>query len=433
MHRAKASLNPESIVSVNRKIGEGSFGQVFEGTLSTKAGDVKVVMKRMKPTVERALEMGEIEIALNKASAKRAKGACADYLGYMEVNGKSAQPSVGLSEGLWLVWKYQGYKTLESYLRQRDFLQRLSYDLEVMEVSVIPTVMKQILDSLQKLHEGRIVHRDLKPMNLLFCEDDRRFRFIDLGACVDMSSGVNFSPEESIFDPTYCAPEKYIMPTSTPDFAEMSGPMQSLSCWSAWKQHSPDRFDMYSAGLVLMQLAVPKLRTQRAIKNFSEGLSQYNYDPREWASRQQLPARETFLLDEDNGAGWELAAALLRERVVEKKQARASTSTAPRPSAREALRFRFLKQADRRLPPELNPTLSSTSSYDEETPGAARRMGGVLQGLFSRTFDSEDEELDAPAGGGGPQPTAGGAAHEPPPGSPPSPPPSCQPRFVVDA
>lgn len=39
-----------------------------------------------------------------------------------------------------------------------------------------------------------------------------------------------------------------------------------------------------------------------------------------WARRQQLPPRETYLLDDNDGAGWKLAAALLRERVVEKGQ-----------------------------------------------------------------------------------------------------------------
>lgn len=49
-------------------------------------------------------------------------------------------------------------------------------------------------------------------MNLLFCEEDRRFRLIDLGACADLSTGVNFDPEESIFDPVYCAPEQVSPP-----------------------------------------------------------------------------------------------------------------------------------------------------------------------------------------------------------------------------
>jgi hypothetical protein len=63
----------------------------------------RVVMKRSKPRVARSLEMGEIEIILNQAVKKRASGACADYIGHMQVSGEQAKPRVGLSEGLWLV------------------------------------------------------------------------------------------------------------------------------------------------------------------------------------------------------------------------------------------------------------------------------------------------------------------------------------------
>mmetsp|Transcript_3402 Transcript_3402/g.9761 ORF Transcript_3402/g.9761 Transcript_3402/m.9761 type:complete len:304 (+) Transcript_3402:271-1182(+) len=203
----KGTLDPSSILSVNRKIGEGSFGQVFEASMLVAGAETKVTMKKMKPKVDRCMEMGLVEISINSSAAQRARGSCAQYLGHLTVGRQDANPSAGLTEGLWLVWEYQGYKTLDSYLRQKDFMQRLSADLEVAEESVVPTVMKQIFEALKALHAGRIVHRDVKPMNLLFCEKDRTFRFIDLGACVDMKTAMNFDPERSIFDPVYCAPE----------------------------------------------------------------------------------------------------------------------------------------------------------------------------------------------------------------------------------
>lgn len=63
----------------------------------------KVVMKRLKPRVARSLEMGEIEIMLNQGVTKRAKGACAEYIGHMHVSPAEANTKVGFSEGLWLV------------------------------------------------------------------------------------------------------------------------------------------------------------------------------------------------------------------------------------------------------------------------------------------------------------------------------------------
>lgn len=45
-------------------------------------------------------------------------------------------------------------------------------------------------------------------MNIIFAEDERSFKLIDLGACADLRSGTNYIPDESILDPTYCPPEQ---------------------------------------------------------------------------------------------------------------------------------------------------------------------------------------------------------------------------------
>mmetsp|Transcript_3402 Transcript_3402/g.9767 ORF Transcript_3402/g.9767 Transcript_3402/m.9767 type:complete len:85 (+) Transcript_3402:1169-1423(+) len=46
---------------------------------------------------------------------------------------------------------------------------------------------------------------------------------------------------------SFCATQ-YILPTNTLDLASLTGPLQGVQCWSAWNAHSPDRFDMFSAG-----------------------------------------------------------------------------------------------------------------------------------------------------------------------------------------
>ena len=62
--------------------------------------------------------------------------------------------------------------------------------------------------SVQALHTAGLVHRDIKPMNIIYAEQQKRFKLIDLGACADLRSGTNYIPDESILDPTYCPPEQ---------------------------------------------------------------------------------------------------------------------------------------------------------------------------------------------------------------------------------
>ena len=71
-------------VEVNRQIGEGSFGIVYQGKIDKrKAGDV--VLKRPKLTVEGAAELQEVEAWMNDRVSRDARGACADFLGSFRV------------------------------------------------------------------------------------------------------------------------------------------------------------------------------------------------------------------------------------------------------------------------------------------------------------------------------------------------------------
>lgn len=47
------------------------------------------------------------------------------------------------------VWDYEGAQTLGSFLRRRDCVRSLAADLGVPEADAVPTVMRQLLESLQ--------------------------------------------------------------------------------------------------------------------------------------------------------------------------------------------------------------------------------------------------------------------------------------------
>ena len=322
------------------------------------------MLKKAKRGVENALEMQEAEIYMNARVLRDTDGACASFLGVIRVD--RSQSSGRLVSGLWLVWAFEGRYTLSSHLRSATYPRALGLTLyrsaEVLdafedpELAVAQTVMRQLLEALAQLHAAGLVHRDVKPLNLVLDEAHARFKLIDLGACADLRTGKNYAPDETILDPKYSPPEEFLMPIDeAPNLAAASAPLALALGASAWARYQPDRFDIYSAGIILMQLAVPSLRSDRGLKAFNEALAAVGHDLLAWRAAAALPLVQTAVLDGNEGAGWELAEALLRPRPpgwADPAGIAASVGGArSRPSAEEALASRFLTTpAPRRLP-----------------------------------------------------------------------------------
>lgn len=70
---------------------------------------------------------------------------------------------------------------------------------------------------------------------------------------------------------------------------------------------------MYSAGITLMQMAVPSLRSAAALKNFNSELELSGYNLKKWRERTRSKT-DLHLLDLDSGKGWDLATKLISER-----------------------------------------------------------------------------------------------------------------------
>lgn len=77
--------------------------------------------------------------------------------------------------------------------------------------------------------------------------------------------------------------------------------------------NSPDLFDMYSAGIVLMQMAVPSVRSTAGLKNFNSEIKSAGYDLNKWRELTRLRPDLT-ILDMDSGRGWDLVTKLISER-----------------------------------------------------------------------------------------------------------------------
>jgi len=326
---------------VDERLGEGSFGTVYAGfvlprKLATDQDDDefgrrgrrieeykdykrfdKVILKKVKVGVQGADECGEMEEWFNYRMRRAAPDTCAKYLGSFRADATRGQFTQG---GKWLVWKYEGDSTLLDFMKQRNFPENLemplfgrtlkSKDQLQRHSLIIKQIMRQIISSLNKMHATGIVHRDVKPSNLVVTNKGK-LKFIDFGAATDLRVGKNFVPERGMLDPDYCPPELYVLPEETPN--PPPAPVAAALSPFIWQFNSPDLFDMYSAGVILLQMACSGLRTPIGLQLFKKEIAEVGYDLKKW--RGITKVRTNFeVLDLDGGTGWDLVTKLICER-----------------------------------------------------------------------------------------------------------------------
>jgi serine/threonine protein kinase len=73
----------------------------------------------------------------------------------------------------------------------------------------------QLVKAVTELHAMGIVHRDLKPENILITSSGQ-VKIIDFGAACDLSTGLNFNPEQGMLDPRFSPPEELVLPETFP-------------------------------------------------------------------------------------------------------------------------------------------------------------------------------------------------------------------------
>ncbi|KAG1346990.1 serine/threonine-protein kinase STN7, chloroplastic [Cocos nucifera] len=316
-------------IVLGKKLGEGAFGVVYKVSLA----DPKAGSKQGDLVLKKATEYGAVEIWMNERVRRACASSCAEFVyGFLEKKSKGK----GGGE-YWLIWRFEGEETLADLIVSKEFpynvetkilgeIQDQPKGLE-RENRIIQTIMRQILFALDGLHSTGIVHRDMKPQNVIFSKGSRTFKIIDLGAATDLRVGINYIPKEFLLDPRYAAPEQYIMSTQTP--SAPSAPVATALSPVLWQMNLPDRFDMYSVGLIFLQMAFPSLRTDGSLIQFNRQLKRCGYDLNAWRAsvepRASPELRKGFeLLDLDGGIGWELLTSMVRYKARQRTSAKAA-------------------------------------------------------------------------------------------------------------
>ena len=359
---------------------------------------------------------------------------------------------------VWLVWRDEGDSTLADLMGAREWPYSAEQAFLGRELRLprgarrravtVRLAMRQLLGCIAACHRAGIVHRDIKPQNAILATRGGgraaaagagngsdggegegagegaavgRLKLIDLGAAADLRIGINYAPSEYLMDPRYAPPQQYIMQRQTPSPPPLK-PVAALLSPVLWLVGRPDRFDAYSAGVTLMQMAFPPLRTDAGLFQFRKNLEEAGWDLHEWRRRVEAGegggdgagsggrngggggggARALFgalfgasspaagaaatgyaagfeMLDLDGGAGWELARGLL------------ALQPGDRLSAAAALRHSWFARA----PDELS--ADGASSASSSSPSSLGGRASVAVAAAQRLLERADAGTGATA------------------------------------
>eukprot|EP00741_Cyanophora_paradoxa_P013396 tig00020685_g12935.t1 len=280
-------FKPEDIIiDEERCLGVGAYGEVYVGTVEGK----KVIVKRLRKG-NVGMRFAKVELYVNQYVAMNGDPQIAAFLGHAMKDGN-----------LHLVWEYEGEWNLEKVLNKQSWIEILEERLLggvrpedpplERHGRVLRETVGQMMRALDTVHRSGLVHRDIKPQNFVIGEDGY-LKLIDFGAAIDFNTRYGYDPHEGVGDRRFLPPEQFV------------------------DMEHPDRFDEYSAGIIMLELAFPNLRGVCEFANASKQIRRSKYSCDQWLKNRLLDGEMEdleeglTLLNADDGAGWDLLRRLI--------------------------------------------------------------------------------------------------------------------------
>jgi serine/threonine protein kinase len=268
------------------ELARGSFGVVYAG--EHRGTGTPVVIKAAPADDAFARSLLETERYINRKLRDKAASngvvesvepfRWARYVGDVRLPNMSPPTAVARQcAPMALVWQKEGSgETLENFLSGKP-AAALAQALGTSDTSpgsvrlfrsTFRRVVGELLKALVQLQEWGIMHRDVKPANILVvprAADDAPLKLIDFGSACDWRSfwKRGFDPDRATCDPLYAAPELFISPLR------------------------PDRFDVFSVGLIGLRVLVPTLHSEDRLRECVTLLrTRYQWDIEAWVADQ---------------------------------------------------------------------------------------------------------------------------------------------------
>ncbi|XP_013399489.1 tyrosine-protein kinase JAK2 [Lingula anatina] len=239
-----------SELKLERRLGQGHYGEVFKASCSPDLGFDVVAVKRLQVEVEKQSSMErEFQHEVNMMS--RLNHEC--IVRILGTAKQSPREGIGSGRELWIVMEYVSHGDLKNYISNSSSTLR---DLDRIRLA------RDIAEGMQYLHVNRIIHRDLAARNVLVTFDQRA-KITDFGLSRQREESVYYYVAKSnrAVNPYWYSPEG--IDPHNPRFASRSDVWSfGVVLWEIFSVH--DVIDTYDSE-ILRQKLVPDVENKNTV------------------------------------------------------------------------------------------------------------------------------------------------------------------------